>query len=180
MEPRVYAECLKVSAARDELAPSDLHPVMMNEIMAVEDELGVDLPEQYESFLVTVGAGAEFGGLAHWYHCDLAREGNLIRVNTCLWHGERKGCNGSRFDARTPRDFLAVYDPCDGSLIGFRRKNGRFHPDVFSWDPDDGGLVPVTDDFCSFLAGNVDLDPEAIVEVELLAGAAAAHPAPTV
>lgn len=170
MEPRVYAECLKLAAARDGLAPSDLHPVMMNEIIAVEDELGVDLPEQYESFLVTVGAGPEFGGLAHWYHCDLAREGSLIRVNTCLWNGERDCCFGSGFEVRSPKDFLAVYDPCDGSLIGFRRKNGCFHPEVFSWDPGDGGLEAVADDFCGFLSANVDLSPEEILKAEILAG----------
>lgn len=162
MEPLVYAECLKLASERFDIAPSDLQRVMINEVMALEDEIGADLPEQYEAFLTDVGVGQEFSGLGYWFHCDLAREGNLLRVNGKLWRGQHQ-----QYERRMPAEFFAVYDPCDGTLIGFKRENGSFGAPVYCWHPETNELEEISEDFCSFLESNVDLGPDEIAEAEL-------------
>lgn len=154
IEPLVYLECLKLVSERDDLAASDLKPIMINEVLAVEDELGTSLPEQYEDFLTKVGAGTEYGGLSTWYHLDLTRHGNLLQRNKDL--KRNKGAE------RSPNGFFAIYDPCDGSLIGFNRSNGVFDPEIVIWSVEEGVEV-IADDFCEFLRDNVDCS---VAEIE--------------
>jgi len=149
-DPLIYLECLKIVEQRDKLEKNNLTPVMLNEIMAVEDELGIDLPEQYENFLLQVGPGSEYGQLAYWYHLDLTRDGNLLQINQEL---QKRAKNRPRNPLKR---FLAVYDPCDGSLVGFVRTNDGYKKEVFAWFEDERVLEPLAQDFCSFLQSNID------------------------
>jgi len=157
LDPLVYLECLKIVAERDNLAQSELHPIMINEVLAVEDELGIPLPEQYEDFLMKAGAGTEYGGLATWYHFDLTLTGNLLEKNVEIQH-RRRG-------EKPPGDFLAVYDPCDGSLIGYQAQNGSYSTELFIWSKEDG-IESLSDDLYSFLAENIDCDGAELEEAE--------------
>lgn len=165
MRPAVYLECLKLIAERDQLEPCDLQPVTLSSILAVEDELGAHLPDQYEDFLLQLGAGEEHGGLARWYHLDITRPGNLLEANEKLREAQTTEMRAhGRRRASFPKEFLAVYDPREGEVFGFMRDGQSYGASVYVWDMEDYFLEQAADDFSSFLESLVDCSPE---EIEL-------------
>jgi hypothetical protein len=118
---------------------ASLHPVQATQIFAVESQLGVNLPEQYETFLTTVGTGEECGGVGRWYHLDIMSTGNIIEMSGQIpGDGDAAG-------------MLVIYDSCDGDLYGFLPDKARFRPEVFAWDGDVGEMRPVAESFEAFL-----------------------------
>jgi hypothetical protein len=163
MRPAVYLECLELIAARDGLDECKLQPVMLSQIMAVADELGAQMPDQYEDFLLEVGAGMEHGGLARWYHLDVTRPGNLLDANERLRQSQAEEMRAhGRKKARFPKEFLAVYDPCEGEVFGFMRSGGEFGSAVYLWDLEEHYLERIADDFCEFLGTLVDCSAEEV------------------
>lgn len=157
MRPAVYYECLQLIATRDRLDRSDLHPVMLSQIIAIEDELGAHLPDQYEDFILEAGVGTEHGGLASWYHLDLTRPGNVIAENARLRSSQAKEMRErGRKRCRFPKGFLAIYDPHEGEVFGFVRDGNSYGVEVFLWDLDEYYLELAYDSFAEFLDGLVD------------------------
>lgn len=153
--PLDYTLCLKWAAHRDGLRHTELRPVMMSEILAVESELRIELPKQYEDFLAEVGVGEEFDGLAVWLHLDLTQRGSLVEVNKRLWE-----------ESVIPRSVLVVYDPLDGELYGFKRSDrGRFDGKIYRVSPDPAGGRPTqitlaAGSFVEFLESIAECSPE--------------------
>jgi hypothetical protein len=153
MKPCEYLDCLEIIAARDDMPHSELHPVLATDILTVERELGAELPETYEEFLTDVGAGNEFGGTAWWYHFDITRPGNLLEATRTFAEEQIRALRDAGRPIRQfPSGFLAIYDPCDGEIFGFRLNGGsRYDDAVWAWDTDDLTQRRVADDFCAFL-----------------------------
>lgn len=153
MKALQYREHLVKTSRLEKLPTSSLRPVLATDILAVERELGAQLPEQYEEFLTEVGVGDEYGGLSVWYHLDITRPGNLLDVNEHLAEDQtnqmkKEGLPPSRY----PKDFLAIYDGKDGQVYGFLRSQAaRFFPQVNAWDQEGFNLVSVAIDFEHFL-----------------------------
>jgi hypothetical protein len=118
---------------------ASLHPVQATQIFAVESQLGVNLPEQYETFLTTVGTGEECGGVGCWHHLDIMSPGNILEAST-----------------QVPRDshasgMLVIYDSYDGEIYGFLPDKSRYRPEVYAWDQEGGDMRKVADSFENFL-----------------------------
>lgn len=154
MEPGVYLRCLELVAERDKLEPCDLAPVAIADILAVEQELGMQLPSAYEDFLTAVGVGEEHGGFGVWFHLDLGRTGNLLEVNEAL---------AERFKVRSPKRFLAFYESRGDAFYGFAADRGRRYGDeVFVLDPEIGKPQLFAADLGEFLEANTDCSEEEI------------------
>jgi hypothetical protein len=159
MKPGIYVEALRLLEAREALEDSHLVPALASDILAVERELGAELPQQYEDFLRHAGCGVEHGGLAIWYHLDLTRPGNLIDVNRQLREDSlaalrRAGHSTRRF----PRGFMAIYDSCDGELFGYLQRGHYFLPEIIAWDVEELTTRKIASDLYEFLAQNIKVD----------------------
>lgn len=153
MNPKLYKSCLDFLAERDQLKRSEWKPVMLNDLLTLENELGAELPKQYEEFLLKAGVGLELGGLAEWYHLDLSVDNNLIEANSTI----RKE-NGNV----PPDNFLAVYDLKDGIYLGFEKGNSYYSPELMAWDVEDGSYEVEANCLFDFLGENVDCTEDEI------------------
>lgn len=149
VSPREYRDALALIAAAHSLEPSSLRPVTASDIIAVERELGRTLPDEYATFLVEIGCGDEYGGLARWFHFDITEPGNVLEEST-------------RFQARgNPRGFLAVYDPFDGDVYGFLPMQRSYRSEPHSWNQERRELRQLASSFSELLdelvAGDVEV-----------------------
>lgn len=153
VKPRDYIKCLELLSERDALPASELYPALTTDVLTVERELGVELPEDYEDFLTIVGSGPEFGGVAWWYHLDITRPGNILEVNHELAKEQAQLMRkAGKAPSDFPNGFLAIYDACDGEVFGFERDTkGKFLPHVIAWDTEDYTSQRIADDLCGFL-----------------------------
>ena len=153
MNPTEYLEHLQSCAERDGLAGSDLRPCSSADIMSVEREVGMSLPEEYVDFLCQVGAGEEHGGLARWFHLDMTRPGNVIdHSHTVMSEQLGRLRDNGQPTSRYPKNMLVAYDACDGVLYGFvPNSHSTYKPGVFCWDCDELALEKVADSFYEFL-----------------------------
>lgn len=151
INPHLYRDCLDYIAKRDNLSKSVLHPVMFSDVMTIEEEIGNELPNQYEEFITELGVGEEYGGLSKWLLLDLTVDENILNKNTELRNGNRY----NKFKA--PKHFFAVYDQHDGIFVGFQHlKNKQLDEKVTAWDSETGELEIITDSFYDFLEVNLD------------------------
>jgi hypothetical protein len=151
VNPHLYRDCLDYIAERDNLNKSVFHPVMLSDVMAIEEELGNGLPIQYEEFITELGVGEEYGGLSKWLLLDLTVDENILNRNKEL----RKGEQYNKFKA--PKHFFAVYDQHDGIFIGFQQlENKTLDEQVTAWDSETGELEVISDSFYNFLEANLD------------------------
>lgn len=158
MQPGVYLQCLKLVAERDGLGPSELAPVAIADILALEQELGMQLPPAYEEFLTVVGVGEEHGGLGVWFHLDLGRTGNLLEVNESL---------AERHRLRLPENFLIFYESRGDAFYGFpSARKRRYSDEVYVLDPEEDKPQPFAADLGEFLEANTDCDEEEIQRAE--------------
>jgi hypothetical protein len=153
MTPAEYLEHLEKTAARDKLPASELRPCSSADIMSVEHEVGMSLPEEYVEFLCQVGVGTEFGGLAIWFHLDLTRPGNVIDRSQILMRDQTKIMEKGGVTAEQyPEDLLIFHDPCDGGMYGFLPdSDSAYKPCVYFWDCEMHELEQVADTFDAFL-----------------------------
>lgn len=154
MDPSLYKACLNYLAERDQLKRSEWKPVMLNDVITLENELGAEFPKQYEEFLIKAGVGLELGGLAEWYHLDLSVGNNLIEANDKI----RKAANGSA----PPKDFLAIYDLKDGVYLGFEKEHEHYLPELMVWDSEEESYEVEAECLFYFLAENVECSEEEI------------------
>lgn len=162
MKPAAYYECLRQTAERDGLDPSDLQAVAVMDILNMERALGFNLSEAYEEFLYAVGVGPVYGGLAEWLHLDITLPRNVLEVSRDL-AAQMAPATRAAYDRNTfPRDFLAIYDGCDGDLFGLRpaATGGEYRPQIYAWNTEDLELREVAPDFESFLDYLTDCDEQ--------------------
>lgn len=152
MHPTQYLDKLTDLSEQDHLPLSELRPVPATDIMAVERELGFELPSQYIDFLCLVGVGSELG-VARWHHLDLGRSGNLLSLREEWRHPQLEAMRAARVKmSRLPRGFLPIYDPCDGEVFGLvPASRHKFKQAVYCWDTETFELWEVAKDFNDFL-----------------------------
>jgi hypothetical protein len=151
INPHLYRDCLDYIAERDSLSKSVFHPVMLSDVIAVEEELGNELPIQYEEFITELGVGEEYGGLSKWLLLDLTVDENILNRNQELKEGDQYN------KYKAPRNFFAVYDQHDGIFVGFQQmKNKKLAQQVTAWDSETGELEIISDSFYDFLEYNLD------------------------
>lgn len=127
------------SFAAEGFSSLSLHPVQSAQIFDVENQLGSNLPEQYETFLTMVGTGDENGGVGRWYHFDIMSPGNVLEES-------------ARMPENSPAaGMLVFYDACDGDLYGFLPGKARFMPEVYAWNIESDEMRRVADSFEEFL-----------------------------
>lgn len=152
MTPERYLECLELISLEHGLERSRLLPVMSIDLMAVERELNMTLPQQYVSFVEKIGCGEEFGGVSLWLHFDISMPGNVIDRSRALARQVQDAPRRGRGAKRLPRGFFAFYDSCEGDIYGFVPVSaGTFSPEVYAWNTEVGELSRVTDSFDKFL-----------------------------
>lgn len=123
-----------------EFTAAALHPAQSTQVFDIEEELGANLPELYETFLTLIGTGEDGAVLGRWFHLDVMAPGNLIEVSSLI----PAGCPAS--------GMLVIYDANDGDVYGFLPDNrGHYHPEVYAWNSDDGEFRRVADNFERFL-----------------------------
>jgi hypothetical protein len=106
------------------------------ELAAAEQALGVELPEDYRTFLGRYGGG--YFGAAIVFNTKLGGDWDIV-------------ANNRRND--TPASFLAVSDDEAGGVYGFKVLNGVCSAEVFYLYPSEtGDAEAVAGDFLGFLA----------------------------
>lgn len=159
MKPSVYLDCLAQTAARDGLEPSDLQAVALMETLTMERALGYAFCADYERFLAEAGCGEVYGGLARWLHLDITRDGNILDVSRRLAKEMAAATRRKHGKNTFPRDFLVIYDACDGDLFGFiPTDSSSYQPQVYAWNIEDLQLREVAPDFDAFLDYLSDCD----------------------
>ena len=154
MNPAEYLDHLDRGSLREGLPASELRPCFAADVMSVEREVGMSLPEQYVDFLCQVGVGDEFGGLARWFHLDLTRPGNIIAHSEALAAEQLRLMEETGVPAQHfPKGILFFYDSHDGVLYGFLpASDSSYKPAVFLWDCEEFVLEEAADNFFTFLS----------------------------
>lgn len=167
MDPQAYLDCLDQTSDRDGFERSDLQSAAAMDISMVEQELSRTLCVDYQSFLLTAGCGPVFGGLAHWLHLDVGMPGNLLAFSQHLADDMRATPAENPF----PTGFLAIYDACDGDVMGFLpdEHHNHYKPAVYAWNTEDLDVRLVADTFNGFLAALMAECHEPGNELELAA-----------
>src|ERR1035437_3259482 len=109
-----------------EFSSATLHPAQSTQIFNIEDVLGASLPEQYETFLTTVGTGDDGAVLGRWFHLDVMTPGNVMEVSAHIPEGSLAS------------GMLVIYDANDGDVYGFLPDSqGHYLPEVYAWNSAD-------------------------------------------
>lgn len=153
MYPPEYLEYLERCRKKEGLAKSDLRPCSAADVMSVERETGVSLPEEYVDFLCQVGAGEEHNGLACWYHLDITRPGNVVNHSHVVMTEQIQAMREAGVPVtRYPKNMLLIHDPCDGVIYGFVPNSGStYKPGVYCWDLEEFELEQISECFGEFL-----------------------------